>query len=121
METHWRELRVWLRPSRDHAVDVRTAVESCGMWMPDSRRVVFRSSDAGRLDIFRRMADGTGAVEPLTRQGAGGEPQSISPDGKFLVFRAGGSVSNADLMVRRAARADGREVTPAAAMRSTQS
>jgi len=58
-------------------------------WMPDGRRVFFRSADAGRTDILRKMADGTGALEALTKDGTGGEPQSISPDGKYLVFRKG--------------------------------
>ena len=75
------------------------AVELYPVWMPDSRRVVFRSSEAGRTDVFRKMADGTGTVEPLTKDGAGGEPQSISPDGKLLVLRTAQSTSASDLMI----------------------
>jgi serine/threonine-protein kinase len=65
------------------------AVDAFAIWMPDSRRVIFRSTDGGRTDIYRRMADGTGELEPLTKNGTGGEPESVSPDGKFLVYRTG--------------------------------
>jgi Tol biopolymer transport system component/predicted Ser/Thr protein kinase len=61
-------------------------------WMPDGRYVVFASLQSGAPgpDIFRKAADGTGALEPLTKNGTGGSPQSISQDGKFLVYRTGG-------------------------------
>jgi Tol biopolymer transport system component len=65
------------------------AVDAFAIWMPDSRRVIFRSTDGGRTDIYRRMADGTGELEPLTKNGTGGEPESVSPDGKYLVYRTG--------------------------------
>jgi serine/threonine-protein kinase len=63
------------------------ATELYPTWMPDGRRVVFRSADGGRQDIFRKAADGTGALEALTKDGTSGEPQAISPDGKWLVLR----------------------------------
>jgi WD40 repeat protein len=65
------------------------ARELYATWMPDSRRVVFGSGNENSLTIFRRTADGTGGAESLTNLGGGGEPQSISPDGKFLVYRKG--------------------------------
>ena len=67
--------------------------------MPDGRRIVFRSQDGSRVDIFRKPADRTGAVEALTSNGSGGEPLSISPDGKQLVYRTGIGLANNDLML----------------------
>ena len=75
------------------------AVELYPTWMPDGRQVVFRSADGSRTDIFRKSADGTGAVEALTRNGSGGEPQSLSPDGKLLVYRTGLGPGKNDLML----------------------
>jgi len=65
------------------------AVEFYPVWTPDGRHVVYRSLERGKIDpdIFRRTADGTGVAEPLTTNAGGGEPSSISPDGKILVFR----------------------------------
>jgi serine/threonine-protein kinase len=58
-------------------------------WMPDSRRVVYRSiiGGSGTTSIFRKAVDGTGAVETLSSTENGGQPNAISPDGKLLVYR----------------------------------
>ena len=75
------------------------AVELYATWTPDGRRIVFRSQEGSRVDLFRKPADGTGAVEALTTNGRGGEPLSISPDGKQLVYRTGIGLQNNDLML----------------------
>jgi len=61
-------------------------------WTPDNRYLLFSSGPFGsgtgaHVDIFRKAADGTGAMEPLTQNLGGGYPQSVSPDGKSLVIR----------------------------------
>jgi Tol biopolymer transport system component len=74
------------------------AADSFAIWMPDSRRVIFSSTDGGQTDIYRRMADGTGNLGRLTEGGAGGAAESVSPDGRFLVYRKGNpSTNRADL------------------------
>ncbi len=58
-----------------------------GVWTPDGQRVVFSSFRDGRaLNIYWRAADGTGAVERLTESPHHQFPQTISPDGTYLVF-----------------------------------
>ncbi len=68
------------------------------VWTPDSREVVFSSNHGGTFDLYRRAADGTGAVRPLTNSPDSLFPSSISPDGKLLVYRVG-AVSRLDLGV----------------------
>ena len=63
------------------------ARELCPLWDPTSRYLIFDSGDGTNADLFRKAADGTGPVEPLTQGGTGGYPQTISPDGKYVVFR----------------------------------
>jgi serine/threonine-protein kinase len=57
------------------------------VWMPDSRRVVYRSIATGSTNtsILRKAIDGTGSVETLSNDG--GQPNSIAPDGSLLVYR----------------------------------
>ncbi|HJR59326.1 MAG TPA: protein kinase [Vicinamibacterales bacterium] len=74
------------------------AAEGSPQWTPDGRHVVFMSrSETGEVDIFRRAADGTGVVEPVTKDGAGGAPLSFSPDGRQLLFRKQPAGGGADL------------------------
>jgi serine/threonine-protein kinase len=68
------------------------AFELYAAWTPDNRYLLFSSGPfgsgtGGHVDIFRKAADGTGGMETLTQNLGGGYPQSISPDGKSLVFR----------------------------------
>jgi len=69
------------------------AAEVGAIWTPDSRHLIFSSADAALAaspkDIFRRAADGTGPTEALTQNRTGGGPQSVSPDGQWLVFFKG--------------------------------
>jgi serine/threonine-protein kinase len=58
-------------------------------WMPDSRRVVYRSVAPGstKTSILRKAIDGTGSIETLLDEVNGGQPNSIAPDGSLLVYR----------------------------------
>ena len=58
-------------------------------WSPDSRHLLFSGGPsvvAGQ--IFSKAADGSGAATVLT-PAPGGFPESISADGKYLVFHRG--------------------------------
>jgi Tol biopolymer transport system component len=58
------------------------------IWSPDGRRVAFQSDRDGDQGVFVQNADGTGALERLTKAQEGDEhlPESWSPDGKHLLF-----------------------------------
>src|SRR5262249_45903897 len=58
------------------------------IWSPDGQRVAFQSNREGDLAIYSQRADGTGAVEGLTKpeQGETHVPESWSPDGRLVSF-----------------------------------
>jgi serine/threonine-protein kinase len=56
------------------------------VWTPDGRRLVFGSDREGTRNIFWQAADGTGAVERLTRSPNVQSPTAISSDGARLIF-----------------------------------
>jgi serine/threonine-protein kinase len=72
------------------------------LWTPDGKSVIFSSGAAGGLgprNLFRRTADGTGAVDQLTHD-ALAVPKALTADGRGLVFIAirepGGPASGGD-------------------------
>jgi len=71
------------------------------LWTPDGRRIVFSSgvSSDGAANLFWKAADGTGAAERLTDSPFHQVPQSISPDGKRLVYRETTVNNRSDLRV----------------------
>jgi len=71
------------------------------LWTPDGRRIVFGSgvSSGGAANLFWKAADGTGVAEQLTDSPIHQVPQSISPDGKQLVYRETTVKSGNDLRV----------------------
>jgi serine/threonine-protein kinase len=58
-----------------------------GVWTPDGKRIIFGARQAVTRSLFWRLADGTGAAEQLTKATAAQFPQSVSPDGRLVVFR----------------------------------
>ena len=56
------------------------------VWTPDGRRIIFNSTRAGVGNLFWQSADGTGSAERLTTSQNLQFPNSISPDGKSVVF-----------------------------------
>jgi len=64
------------------------ALDATPVWTPDGRRIAFQSTRAeGAVpNIFWQAADGTGAVERLTKSANAQQPNAFSPDGARLVF-----------------------------------
>jgi serine/threonine-protein kinase len=58
------------------------------LWTPDGRHVLFDSSPVGGgtlVQVQRRAADGTGATE-VVDDGPAGYPDTVSPDGRWLIY-----------------------------------
>jgi Tol biopolymer transport system component len=75
------------------------ARDGSALWSPDGRTVVFSSSRKGRLDLYRKNGDGTGAEELLYADDMPKTPTSWSPDGRFLVYSANSSNTLSDIWV----------------------
>lgn len=62
------------------------------VWSPDGRWIAYASKEVdGPYNIYRRRADGSGAVERLTRSSRDQTPLAWSPDGRELMLRQAGS------------------------------
>ena len=65
--------------------------DNYGLWTPDGDRVVFESDRAGdgTNDVYWQAADFSGGAVPLTEHSTALAPNAISPDGSWLIVRAG--------------------------------
>ena len=59
--------------------------ETLPVWTPDGRKVIYRT-ETRAFDLGWKAADGSSAGELLYVNGSDKHPQSVSPDGKFLLF-----------------------------------
>ena len=55
-------------------------------WTPDGKWIIFTSTQNGPRNIYRKPADGRGAVELLLASDESLNLEDISPDGRFLLF-----------------------------------
>jgi eukaryotic-like serine/threonine-protein kinase len=55
-------------------------------WTPDGKWIIFTSTQNGPRNIYRKLANGKGEVEPLLTSEESLHVEDISPDGRFLVF-----------------------------------
>jgi Tol biopolymer transport system component len=60
------------------------------IWSPDGAYVFFSSDRKGHHDIYRKRADGVGAEEALLVSDVEKGVDSVSPDGKFLLYNVPG-------------------------------
>jgi Tol biopolymer transport system component/predicted Ser/Thr protein kinase len=69
------------------------------VWSPDGQRIAFQSDRDGDLAIFLQRSDGSSLAERLTKpeKGVSHAPESWSPNGATLLFRAMRDSSNASL------------------------
>ena len=59
---------------------------SMPLWHPDGKRVVFRTRDAGLLDLWEMNLDGVADKTLLLKSDKDKEPTDVSPDGRYLAF-----------------------------------
>jgi len=60
--------------------------ERQSVWFPDGRRVIFESDRSGRADLFQKDANELGPEESLYSDTFAKSPNSVSPDGKFVLY-----------------------------------
>src|SRR4030095_2253264 len=56
------------------------------LWTPDGKWIIFTSAKDGVRNIYRKLADGTGPVEPVLSSKEDLNVEDISQDGRFLIF-----------------------------------
>ena len=61
------------------------------IWSPDGRRVVFNSNRKGHLDLYQKASSGAGTEDVLLADEMEKYPLSWSPDGRFILYEAGGA------------------------------
>jgi serine/threonine-protein kinase len=95
VDAHDQEKDIWIWDLRQ-ATFTRLAgsgEEFNPIWTPDGQRVIYGRVEASS-SVFWRPADGTGSEERLTAPVGNSQlPESVSPNGKFVVFRHAGGAS----------------------------
>jgi Tol biopolymer transport system component len=71
---------------RHNRTPLATRVQVSPVWAPDGRSVFIALEQDGAANIYRLAVDGTGVKERLTENRRNQFPQTISPDGKTLVY-----------------------------------
>jgi Tol biopolymer transport system component len=69
------------------------------IWAPDSRHLYFNSDAGPARNIFRRDSGGGSDREPVLVDSTSKDPMAVSPDGRYLVYRATASGTGNDIMV----------------------
>jgi serine/threonine-protein kinase len=69
------------------------------VWAPDGKRIAFSSSKAGAVNLFWKLADGSGPEERLTSSENTQNSTSWSPDGQFIAFTEIDRKSRGDVWV----------------------
>ena len=64
-----------------------------GAWTPDGKGIIYRGTRNGERNLYWRAADGTGDEQRLTNGEGSPSTNSISPDGRWLVYHEIGGTS----------------------------
>src|SRR5262249_39050572 len=70
-------------------------------WTPDGKRIEFNSNRAGPINLFWKLADGSGGVERLTTSEFLNSPSSFSPDGQLLAYIEVNPTTSYDIWILR--------------------
>jgi serine/threonine-protein kinase len=66
-----------------------------GGWTPDGKAIIYRGTRNGERNLYWRAADGTGDEQRLTKGEGSPSTNSVSPDGRSLVYHEIGGKSGA--------------------------
>src|SRR5262245_56262839 len=61
------------------------ATDTSPVWTPDGERLVFGSTRAGTMNVFRQVANGAAGAERVTQSESPQLPQAFAPNGVLLV------------------------------------
>ena len=95
---------------------VEGTVSALPAWTADGKRITYTSRTDGPLNLFWRLADGSGGLERLTTSDYNHTPMSWSSDGQLLAFGEASPSTGFDIMVLRM----GDPSTPLGAGRTAQ-
>jgi Tol biopolymer transport system component len=75
-----------LKGTRFSRLTLNPAVEAFPVWSPDGNRILFASSRKGSLDLYQKLADGTGPEVPVLESSLRKYPWDWSSDGQFICY-----------------------------------
>jgi serine/threonine protein kinase/Tol biopolymer transport system component len=75
------------------------ASDFCAIWSPDGRRVLFSSMRSGLGDLYERPSSPAGSDQLLLKSADGKCPDSLSRDGRFLLYTNESPETKSDLWV----------------------
>ena len=91
---------IWLLDgARLTRVTFDEATDYFPIWLPDSARIVFRSTRAGPGDLYEKLVSGAGADQPIVQSDQLKTPSSVSSDGKFLMYMSQDPQTSSDLWI----------------------
>jgi eukaryotic-like serine/threonine-protein kinase len=68
--------------------------ERSAVWSRDDQRVIYTSKG---LDLYQRAANFTGGETPVQTDHRSKDPREVTPDGKWLIYRASGDSTSNDM------------------------
>jgi len=93
---------VWVYDSeRGAATRVTSGAEDSrdAIWMPDGRRLIYRTRTGDALDLFMISAEGVGKPKPLLTDANDKQACSVSRDAKWLLYQTTPAETGFDLWV----------------------
>jgi eukaryotic-like serine/threonine-protein kinase len=88
-EPQTRNIDIWLADStgtRFFRLTLNPALDGFAVWSPDGSRVLFTSNRKGSLDLYQKLADGTGLEVPVLESSLLKYPWDWSSDGQFICY-----------------------------------
>jgi serine/threonine protein kinase/Tol biopolymer transport system component len=79
------------------------AIDRSAVWTPDGSRIVFTAGRRGTGDLYQKPTTGGGTEDALLSTAEAKQAADVSPDGRFLLFRAQSQKTRYDIWAVRLA------------------